>query len=89
MDEETRQKLIKAVDIVIDHKLNMVGAVIGSILNEDTELNMGFCLLTFPFGDEPDRFIHYTSNAQMPDMLKAMKEFIARAELNMKTEIMN
>jgi hypothetical protein len=40
--------------------------------------NSGFALLVFDFAD-PGK-VNYISNAHRPDMLAAMKEFIARAE---------
>lgn len=40
----------------------------------------GFTLLVFPFGDSRDGRVNYISNADRPDMLNTMKEFIARAE---------
>ena len=38
----------------------------------------GFALLIFSFGDGGDMF--YLSDARRPDMLEAMKEFIAKQE---------
>lgn len=41
---------------------------------------MGFALLIFPFDDGIDGRIDYVSNAARPEMLIAMKEFIANNE---------
>ena len=40
--------------------------------------NQGFALLMFDFGDEGN--LAYCSNARREDMLKAMREFIQKAE---------
>jgi len=43
----------------------------------------GFALLVFPFGeDDGTHRMNYISNATRRDMIKAMKEFIARDALN-------
>lgn len=39
---------------------------------------MGFALLVFPLGDAKDGRMNYISNAQRPDMVKAMEEFIEK-----------
>lgn len=41
--------------------------------------NHGFILLTFPFGDDPDSRVTYTSNANRKDAIAALKEFIITA----------
>lgn len=41
--------------------------------------NHGFILLTFPFGDDPDSRMTYTSNAQRSDCINALKEFLIQA----------
>lgn len=38
----------------------------------------GFALLVFEFRDEPGGDMTYISNAQRPDIVKAMQEWIAR-----------
>ena len=38
----------------------------------------GFILLTFPFGDDPDRRVTYTSNGQREDCVRAIKEWLLR-----------
>ena len=40
----------------------------------------GFALFFFDFGDKPGRRLEYISNAQRPDVLRALKEFIAKQE---------
>ena len=42
----------------------------------------GFCLLTFPFGEQKNGEIMYVSNANREDIVKAMKEWIDRTENN-------
>jgi hypothetical protein len=41
---------------------------------------VGFALLTFEFGEIKDGQVNYISNADRPDMIAAMHEFLARAE---------
>jgi hypothetical protein len=41
--------------------------------------NHGFILLTFPFGDDAARRIAYMSNAQRPDAINCLKEFLIKA----------
>lgn len=42
----------------------------------------GFCLLTFPFGEQEGGEIMYVSNADRQDIVKAMKEWIQKTEDN-------
>jgi|GEM_PF-2509148 len=46
------------------------------LLEEEALPGWGFALLVFPFGKEGR--MNYISNAERSDMVKAMKEFIAR-----------
>lgn len=41
--------------------------------------NHGFILLTFPFGNDPNSRVTYTSNAKREEAIAAMKEFIITA----------
>ena len=41
--------------------------------------NHGFILLTFPFGNDHNSRMSYTSNANRKDAINAMKEFIITA----------
>jgi hypothetical protein len=47
-------------------------------INEELPEKWGFILLTFPFNDEPGR-CNYVSNAQRPDAVKIMKEWIEKS----------
>lgn len=38
----------------------------------------GVAILVFEFGDNPDRAMHWGSNAQRQDMLKALQEFMQK-----------
>lgn len=51
---------------------------IGHTLAEQMPEGYGFSLLIFSYGEGGSMF--YMSNAQRPDMIKAMKEFINREE---------
>lgn len=39
---------------------------------------LGFALLVFDFQDQPGGLLTYISNAQRPDIVKTMQEWIAR-----------
>lgn len=54
-----------------------VGKLIGEAIKQSGG-GYGFALLMFSFGDEPE--MTWISNAQRPDMIKALKEFIDKAE---------
>jgi hypothetical protein len=41
--------------------------------------NHGFILLAFPFGDDPNQRLIYTSNARREDAINALKEFLIKA----------
>lgn len=64
-------------EIEKEHKetMNKVAELLGGLFK-----GYGFTLLVFPFGPRDDGRMNYISNAQRPDMLLAMKEFIARHE---------
>lgn len=51
---------------------------IGQKLGEKMPAGFGFNLLIFSFGENGSMF--YISNAQRPDMIAAMKEFIGKQE---------
>ena len=61
-------------DAQIEKDLRDIGQAIGKSLPE----GYGFNLLIFNFGEGGATF--YISNAQRDDMIKAMKEFIAKQE---------
>ena len=61
--------------------MNALAAALDEIFNgtkKGQEREWGFAMLVFRFGEEGR--CNYISNAQRPEMLTAMKEFIARAE---------
>ena len=63
--------------------MNALGESLDFYLNPNNQIqgrSLGFALLIFPFGEDPNGRINYISNSQRADMLVAMKEFIARAE---------
>lgn len=67
--------------------MNTLAGALDEIFNgknvKSEDKKNGFALLVFPFtgkGTGTDERINYISNAQRPDMLTAMKEFIARSE---------
>lgn len=41
--------------------------------------NHGFVLLAFPFGDDPNGRLIYTSNAERADVINLLKEFLIKA----------
>lgn len=51
---------------------NRIGALLAG-----TFPGMGFALLIFPFGGDDGR-MNYISNADRPDMVKALEEFIQK-----------
>lgn len=63
-------------------RMNELAAWIDVFFNGlDTDKpTIGFTLLIFEFGQADNGRVNYISNAERSDMLKAMKEFIARAE---------
>jgi hypothetical protein len=50
------------------------------------QLPEGFGFALFVFDFSPKGYISYMSNAQRPDMLRALKEFIANAEADARKE---
>lgn len=57
---------------------------IGKAIANELPPGFGFALFVFDFGGKGH--ISYMSNAQRPDMLRALKEFIANAEADAKRE---
>lgn len=49
---------------------------VGQILRDVCPPGYGFSLLIFQFGEGENMF--YTSNAQRPDLIRAMQEFIEK-----------
>ena len=63
---------------VRDEKAEKALKEIGELLGKAMPEGYGFNFLMFNFGEGGNMF--YISNAQRADMLKAMKEFIAKQE---------
>lgn len=53
---------------------------IGNTLKKRMPPGWGFSLFIFSYGEQGEMF--YLSSASRPDMLKALKEFIAKQEAN-------
>lgn len=61
--------------------VGMLGRALADELKDTTTgPPMGFCLLVFDFGDNPDKFVAYCSNAQREDMIRVLRKHIARLE---------
>lgn len=61
--------------------VGMVGRALRDELEDQTTgPAMGFCLLVFDFGDAPEKFVAYCSNARREDMIKVLREHIAKLE---------
>lgn len=54
-----------------------IGKIIGAAI-EDSGGGYGFALFMFSYGSDSE--MTWISNAQRPDMIKALKEFIERSE---------
>lgn len=54
-----------------------VGGLIGRAI-KDSGGGYGFALFMFSFGDDPE--MTWISNAERPDMVRALKEFIEKSE---------
>lgn len=61
-----------------------VGQLIGGAI-EESGGGYGFALLMFSFGDEPE--MTWISNAERPDMIKALREFIEQSERGTDDEL--
>ena len=66
--------------------MNALAGALEKILNPDGVRRNGFVLLSFEFGATEGGRVNYISNAERPEMLNAMKEFIARAEGRIKDD---
>jgi hypothetical protein len=63
--------------------MNDLAAGIDKILNGEAkgdQKRVGFCLLTFNFGQISGGRVNYISNAERADMIAAAREWLARAE---------
>jgi len=58
---------------------NKMQEIAKSISNQLPE-GMGFALLTFEFGNKPNRRLNYVSNGNREDIVRAMKEWIDKTE---------
>ena len=61
-----------------------IGGMIGAAI-EDSGGGYGFCLFMFSWNDDSE--MTWISNAQQPDMIKALKEFIEKAESGEEDEL--
>lgn len=71
--EEKYREQMRELAVVLDKYFNPKGGK-----------EIGFSLLVFAFGGEPGNRTNYISNANRKDMLDTMREFIARAEGQIK-----
>ena len=61
--------------------LNDLAAGIDGVLNQGAKpKKIGFALFMFEFGNIEANRVNYISNAERPDMLVAVREWLARAE---------
>lgn len=61
--------------------MNILAKAIDTHFNGDTEpKQIGFCLLMAEFGKIDGGRVSYISNAERPDMIAMVKEWLARAE---------
>jgi hypothetical protein len=64
-------------------KMQSVGAILDELLNRDNESlgrKVGFVLMVFPFGDRSGRCDYVSNGADRGDVIKLMKQMIARFE---------
>jgi hypothetical protein len=72
---------MKLVDANKLHRMERVNREVGSLIAEAINQSgggYGFALFMFAFGEESE--MTWISNAQRPDIIAALKEFIAKAE---------
>jgi hypothetical protein len=61
--------------------MNALAEAIDHLLNGDEDpKGLAFCLLVCRFGDIKEGRVNYISNANRPDMLAMMAEYLARQE---------
>ena len=85
MSDEQRRKLGDApIEAAYRAQMNIIAAALDEFLNGKLKGNarqVGFVLLTFPFGDDPKGRCNFISNgADRRDVVTLMKEMIARFE---------
>jgi hypothetical protein len=62
-------------------KMNQLAGMLDNYFNgEERPKTIAFALLISPFGDRPDGHVNYISNAERQDMVKMLKDYVARAE---------
>ena len=69
------------IDIAKLHRMEKVNREVGSLIGaaiQESGGGYGFCLFMFSFQSGTE--MTWISNAQRPDMIKALKEFIRNAE---------
>jgi len=67
-----------------EHIVGLLGRTLAEELEDQTTgPRMGFCLLVFDFDDgnpKNEKFVAYCSNAPRQDMIKVLREHLARTE---------
>jgi hypothetical protein len=70
-------------------KMNALAKGLDDIFNGNGPRKTGFCLLVFPFGEDPDKGrVNYVSNADRHDMIDMMKGLLKRWEVQALNEEM-
>ena len=59
---------------LLDEALQALASTLDEYLAVAAGRKIGFALLTFDFGDDGPKYGGYISNAQRPDMIKALRE---------------
>ena len=70
----------EGIQLEVVAQMHALARVIDEVINEKavSQKDWGFALLVFPFDPAIKSRMNYISNAERPDMLAAMQEFIAR-----------
>lgn len=63
-------------------RMNELAHFLDTLFNgpEGSEREVGFVLLSFKFGDDPEERTNYISNAQLPNVIAMLRGFIKHAE---------
>lgn len=62
---------------ITDDELRQLSTSVDQTLRKIEGKQVGFCLLAFNFGDDPNNRMIYSSNAERNTMIEAMEEFLA------------
>lgn len=69
----------------LEQRAQAVGRAIDGAVNQNRQAGrIGFALFVFDFGDAGN--LSYVSNAERPDMVKAVKEWLARQQAGIFTD---